>query len=313
MTAPETKRDEGREALVELIRKPLARMWNGIYGDEAKAAIEALSKLAAAPTPQSQDAPSEPIKITCPQCSAGLYAKSTADGWMTIISTPPPSEPRRYQDGEPCDHPGCLSHVTHPCEGCGRIAGHYGVPSEPSGEELFGGYDYSEIKDAIDWLYEQINTPEEYEAINKVHRYLTETELALRSRAPQSEPGQDARGPRDCFNCGHYSEQVSGCDPSMPKCEGHKYWIPRGASLKVIHKYIEGCPRKSITDKHARKRALDALAEAEARLSRSANAALREALRNLISLCEQLDIHSPWLDDARAALAVSPDQKEESK
>lgn len=25
--------------------------------------------------------------------------------------------------GEPCDHPGCLSHVTHPCEGCGRVAG----------------------------------------------------------------------------------------------------------------------------------------------------------------------------------------------
>ncbi len=26
-------------------------------------------------------------------------------------------------DGEPCDHPGCLSHITHPCEGCRRIAG----------------------------------------------------------------------------------------------------------------------------------------------------------------------------------------------
>lgn len=28
------------------------------------------------------------------------------------------------RDREPCDHPGCLSHVTHPCEGCGRVAGH---------------------------------------------------------------------------------------------------------------------------------------------------------------------------------------------
>jgi hypothetical protein len=26
-------------------------------------------------------------------------------------------------DSEPCSHPGCLNHVTHPCEGCGRIAG----------------------------------------------------------------------------------------------------------------------------------------------------------------------------------------------
>jgi len=25
--------------------------------------------------------------------------------------------------GEPCDHPGCLAHQTHPCEGCGRIGG----------------------------------------------------------------------------------------------------------------------------------------------------------------------------------------------
>jgi hypothetical protein len=26
-------------------------------------------------------------------------------------------------DGVACSHPGCLSHRTHPCEGCGRIAG----------------------------------------------------------------------------------------------------------------------------------------------------------------------------------------------
>ena len=27
------------------------------------------------------------------------------------------------KDGEPCGHKGCLNHVSHPCEGCGRIAG----------------------------------------------------------------------------------------------------------------------------------------------------------------------------------------------
>lgn len=26
-------------------------------------------------------------------------------------------------DGHSCGHPGCLQHVSHPCEGCGRIAG----------------------------------------------------------------------------------------------------------------------------------------------------------------------------------------------
>ena len=28
-----------------------------------------------------------------------------------------------YEDGEPCSHAGCLSHVTQPCGGCGRLAG----------------------------------------------------------------------------------------------------------------------------------------------------------------------------------------------
>ena len=26
-------------------------------------------------------------------------------------------------DGQPCNHVGCMSHVSHPCENCGRIAG----------------------------------------------------------------------------------------------------------------------------------------------------------------------------------------------
>jgi len=29
------------------------------------------------------------------------------------------------KDGEPCGHPGCLHHMTHPCEGCGRVGGRY--------------------------------------------------------------------------------------------------------------------------------------------------------------------------------------------
>jgi hypothetical protein len=34
-----------------------------------------------------------------------------------------PSEINNLKDGEPCSHPGCLSHVSHPCEVCGRVAG----------------------------------------------------------------------------------------------------------------------------------------------------------------------------------------------
>ena len=42
----------------------------------------------------------------------------------------------QLHDGVPCGHRGCLSHVSHPCEGCGRIAGNLtlrssGADSEP--------------------------------------------------------------------------------------------------------------------------------------------------------------------------------------
>lgn len=33
--------------------------------------------------------------------------------WLTV----------KYDRGQPCKHPKCLSHISHPCEGCGRIAG----------------------------------------------------------------------------------------------------------------------------------------------------------------------------------------------
>lgn len=45
---------------------------------------------------------------------------------------------------EACAHPGCLSHVSHPCEGCGRIAGRYGGDAEITEAEfkrLFGAAD----------------------------------------------------------------------------------------------------------------------------------------------------------------------------
>ena len=32
-------------------------------------------------------------------------------------------EPRpTLQPGQPCSHPGCACHLSHPCEGCGRYA-----------------------------------------------------------------------------------------------------------------------------------------------------------------------------------------------
>lgn len=88
--------------------------------------------------------------------------------------------------------------------------------------------------------------------------------LLVNPIAPRDFPAPEPEGEelRDCYSCGHYSQDVSGCDPAMPKCERHKYWISREtlAALSTVRAYIEGCPRKSITDKQARAEALDALA-----------------------------------------------------
>jgi hypothetical protein len=32
---------------------------------------------------------------------------------------------KHFEDEKPCNHPGCLSHVSHQCEGCDRIASKY--------------------------------------------------------------------------------------------------------------------------------------------------------------------------------------------
>lgn len=41
----------------------------------------------------------------------------------------------KYKNGEPCSHPGCLNHLTHPCEVCGRIGG---VPPPPADKDKEG-------------------------------------------------------------------------------------------------------------------------------------------------------------------------------
>ncbi len=36
-----------------------------------------------------------------------------------------------FEDGQPCKHNACLNHLSHPCEGCGRIAGSGNVTENP--------------------------------------------------------------------------------------------------------------------------------------------------------------------------------------
>lgn len=57
------------------------------------------------------------------------------------------SDPDLHEFGQPCDHPGCASHLSRPCEGCGR----YGAGLR-NGPDIDAGTKYIEklgINDAV--------------------------------------------------------------------------------------------------------------------------------------------------------------------
>lgn len=60
---------------------------------------------------------------------AGQHREGFAAWDDSVLAAPAASEtprlrdPMRWKPGQPCDHPGCLSHISHPCDGCGRIGG----------------------------------------------------------------------------------------------------------------------------------------------------------------------------------------------
>jgi hypothetical protein len=53
-------------------------------------------------------------------CTVKCTSRLKTDGGIEVISMERLETP---EEGEPCSHRGCLNHITHPCEGCGRIAG----------------------------------------------------------------------------------------------------------------------------------------------------------------------------------------------
>lgn len=65
------------------------------------------------------------------------------------------------KDGEPCSHPGCLSHVSHPCEGCGRIGGYKrAMPPETIYLQCYDEHDGSLldfVSDDVTWRRDRIN------------------------------------------------------------------------------------------------------------------------------------------------------------
>ena len=88
------------------------------------------------------------------------------------------------KDGVPCNHPGCLSHINHPCEKCKRIGGKfmdnvykllnkYGVKGTINGPEILKLLEiiriqYEAIKTEIETGSILADTLEAYEEANRI-------------------------------------------------------------------------------------------------------------------------------------------------
>ena len=69
----------------------------------------------------------------------GFWQRTNEIAGLGEDLTWPTSEAERLRSlrpDQPCGHPGCLHHVSHPCEGCGRIAGRWPEELAPADEEV---------------------------------------------------------------------------------------------------------------------------------------------------------------------------------
>ena len=56
----------------------------------------------------------------CPDCGLKSH-KHLISTYCPVSDVDAPGSDEPLRDGEPCSHPGCSGHFSHPCEVCGRI------------------------------------------------------------------------------------------------------------------------------------------------------------------------------------------------
>lgn len=61
----------------------------------------------------------------------------------------------KYDRFQPCEHKGCLNHISHPCEGCGRIGGDGVIYKNEEGDIL------EKLRESGKKLKELLNITEE--------------------------------------------------------------------------------------------------------------------------------------------------------
>jgi hypothetical protein len=136
------------------------------------------------------------------------------------------SEAPIYRDGQPCPHPGCLSHVSHPCEGCGRIGGRYpkeggnGRPGPPwwAGKDVVGYLRRDGWQVAEDGLWLPRSRPSALipaEEIIHADPTLSQERVARKLAAEAIAVGCDPVDPPTCPECSGLLDEDSYC----PQCK----------------------------------------------------------------------------------------------
>lgn len=138
----------------------------------------------------------------------------------------------KYRDGEPCEHPGCLQHVTHPCEGCGRIQGR----PQP--------YTDDEVADVHTCRF--LLPPPGDDAVGRLLANIDV--LRARCAALETENKQLTQW-RDDLQSGMYINCVY--------C-GHRYPPGSGAVMQeVLYEHIRTCPKHPLAAAEARIKELE--------------------------------------------------------
>jgi ribosomal protein S14 len=69
----------------------------------------------------------EPIRLVCGHCYQPIRFSTVEGKFVHVLPALTTAgnfhEAYPLPDGVACSHPGCLKHITHPCEVCGRVGG----------------------------------------------------------------------------------------------------------------------------------------------------------------------------------------------
>jgi hypothetical protein len=134
-----------------------------------------------------------------------------------------------YRIGEPCPHPDCLSHISHPCEGCGRIAG---WPSEYMGLSLGTAYELQQ-KDLVPIAREDLAS---FSALENHLRFLL---LEIEKLSEYPETPWETKIYDICINERHTQEAKPKPDQAAP--EVTQPWVEPTYHTD-ISKYVDWLP-----------------------------------------------------------------------